>query len=309
MTLKISNKREANFYWGYICKLLNIFIENPKDYKETRPLILSLLEQHNFKGEGKINIINNINSLSEQCVLSENELTFLIQSNERFTNWFWYKLVLSRNIYNLNKSLDSQYQFHEPNSLKEQTQTNNEDIFSFYRLNTSPYSTQEKKEIIMTFFDLINLSRTDKAIVINKTKNNWLINEELERFNWIDSENEKLCEWTLNYTNEYAIKNNHSLPYIGNINIENYYSKFLLVFDLWEAHNDTKKLFITSIKKALSQKKHREKQKDKKQCSFNLSEKNIIQLALLSEHQGKPKNHILESLINSKYQELINSNK
>lgn len=307
MTLKISNKREANFCWGYICRMFNIFIENPKDYKEIRPLTLSLLEQNNIKDKNKI--INDINSLSEQYVLNENELTFLTQSNERFINWFWCKLVLSKSIYKLNKSLDSQYPFPEPGSLKEQNQTNNEDIFNIYRLNTSPYSTIEKKEIIITFIDLINLSRTDKITIINKIKNNWLINEELERFNWIDSNNEKLCEWALNYTNEYAIKNNHSLPYIGNINIDNYYSKFLLVFDLWEAHNDTKKLFITSIKKALSQKKHREKQKDKKQCSFNLSEKNIIQLALLSEHQGKPKNHILESLINSKYQELINSNK
>lgn len=306
MTLKISNKREANFCWGYICKLLNIFIENPKDYKKTQPLILSLLEQHNFKGEDKINIIKKINYSSEQCVLSDNELIFLIQSNERFTNWFWYKLVSSRNIYNLNESLGSQYPPIEQDSLKEQTQTNNEDIFTFYKLNTSPYSTQEKKEIIITFFDLVNLLRTDKIIIINKIKNNWLTKEELEKFNWIDNENEKLCEWALNYTSEYAIKNNHPLAYIGNINIESYYSKFLLIFDLWEAHNDTKKLFITSIKKSLSQKKHRDKQTDKKQCSFNLSKNSIKQLSLLSEMQGKPKNHILETLIKTEYLKEVN---
>ncbi|KJG64192.1 hypothetical protein [Photobacterium kishitanii] len=90
----------------------------------------------------------------------------------------------------------------------------------------------------------------------------------------------------------------------SDVEVENDYYKLLLMFDTLNAHSDTKKLFIQSIKKAYSQKKFRDKQVGKKQCSFNLSQKSINQLALLSEIQGVPKNHILESLINNKILEL-----
>ncbi|MEC6798044.1 hypothetical protein VXS03_13365 [Photobacterium sp. S4TG1] len=86
--------------------------------------------------------------------------------------------------------------------------------------------------------------------------------------------------------------------------MENNYSKFVLLFDSWICLPDTKQLFIQSIKRAYSQKKFRDKQIGKKQCSFNLSQKSINQLALLAELQGVPKNHILESLINNKILEL-----
>ncbi|PST95691.1 hypothetical protein C9I87_08535 [Photobacterium iliopiscarium] len=88
------------------------------------------------------------------------------------------------------------------------------------------------------------------------------------------------------------------------IKVESDYYKFILLFDSWICLPDTKKLFIQSIKKAYAQKKFRDKQVGKKQCSFNLSQKSINQLALLAELQGVPKNHILESLINNKILEL-----
>ncbi|SMY16249.1 hypothetical protein [Photobacterium aquimaris] len=95
-------------------------------------------------------------------------------------------------------------------------------------------------------------------------------------------------------------KNSNSI----NIEVESDYYKFILLFDSWICLPDTKQIFIQSIKKAYSQKKFRTKQVGKKQCSFNLSQKSINQLALLAELQGIPKNHILESLINHKILEL-----
>ena len=91
---------------------------------------------------------------------------------------------------------------------------------------------------------------------------------------------------------------------LSDVKVETDYYKFILLFDSLICLPDTKKLFIKSIKKAYAQKKFRDKQVGKKQCSFNLSEKSIQQLSLLSDLQGVPKNHILESLINNKILEL-----
>ncbi|PSU83831.1 hypothetical protein CTM67_00720, partial [Photobacterium phosphoreum] len=110
-----------------------------------------------------------------------------------------------------------------------------------------------------------------------------------------------LCAWAINYVTEYSQKNNVFFFMTSDVKVENDYYRLLLTFDTWNAHSDTKKLFIQSIKKALSQKKYRDKQVDKKQCSFYLSEDIIKKLSFLSNIKDNPKNQILEDLILEEY--------
>lgn len=304
MTLTIRNKREATFCWGYLCKTFNIFFERPNDYKKMKDRALQLLDERHLNNNDKNVIINSINLTATQYLLNEEQIYSLNFGSVRYINWLWMKVISSRNIFMLNSSLTKQFKNITPQSVQQQTDSNSIDIFDFFKLNKTPISTKEKKDIIIDFFDLVAVPKTDKIQILNNINNDWYDIETIDNFSWLNTNNPGLCSWALNYTNEHLQKNYSFYFITPDVKVENDYYRLLLVFDTWNTHPDTKKLFIQSIKKAYSQKKFRDKQVGKKQCSFNLSQKSINQLALLSELQGVPKNHILESLINNKILEL-----
>ncbi|PQJ38783.1 hypothetical protein BTN98_15495 [Photobacterium aquimaris] len=277
------------------------FFERPNDYKKTKDIALQLLDKYK---PDKNNIINAINLTSTQHLLNEEQIHSLKFGNERYINWLWVKILSSRNIFMLSSSLTKQFKNITPLSVQQQTDTNTIDILDFFKLNKTPISTKEKKDIIIDFFDLVAVTKTDKIQILNNINNDWHDIETVDDFSWINKNNPDLCTWAINYINEYSQKNNLSFFMISDVKVESDYYKFILLFDSLICLPDTKKLFIQSIKKAYSQKKFRDKQVGKKQCSFNLSEKAIQQLSLLSDLQGVPKNHILESLINNKILEL-----
>ncbi|PSV24145.1 hypothetical protein [Photobacterium kishitanii] len=304
MTLNIRNKREATFCWGYLCKTFNIFFERPNDYKKMKDRALQLLDEYKLNNNDKDNIIDGINLTSTQYLLNEEQIYSLNFGSVRYINWLWIKIFPSRNIFMLSSSLTKQFKNVTPLSVQQQTDTNTIDIFDFFKLNKTPISTKEKKDIIIDFFDLVAVTKTDKVQILNNVNNDWYDIETVDNFSWINKNNPDLCAWAINYINEYSQKKNLFFFMTSDVKVENDYYRLLLIFDTWNAHSDTKKLFIQSIKKAYAQKKFRDKQVGKKQCSFNLSQKSINQLTLLAELQGVPKNHILESLINNKILEL-----
>jgi hypothetical protein len=304
MTLNIRNKREATFCWRYLCKTFNIFFERPNDYKKMKDRALQLLDEYKLNNNDKNNIINAINLTSTQYLLNEEQIYPLNFGSTRYINWLWVKILFSSNIFMLSFSLTKQLKNITPLSVQQQTITNTIDIFNFFKLNNTPISTKEKKDIIIDFFDLVEVTKTDKIQILNNINNDWYDIETIDNFSWFNKNNPDLCAWAINYINEYSQKNNLSFFMTSDVKVETDYYKFILLFDSLICLPDTKKLFIQSIKKAYAQKKFRDKQVGKKQCSFNLSEKSIQQLSLLSDLQGVPKNHILESLINNKILEL-----
>lgn len=265
---------------------------------------LQLLDEYKLNNNDKDNIIDGINLTSTQYLLNEEQIYSLNFGSVRYINWLWIKIFPSRNIFMLSSSLTKQFKNVTPLSVQQQTDTNTIDIFDFFKLNKTPISTKEKKDIIIDFFDLVAVTKTDKVQILNNVNNDWYDIETVDNFSWINKNNPDLCAWAINYINEYSQKKNLFFFMTSDVKVENDYYRLLLIFDTWNAHSDTKKLFIQSIKKAYAQKKFRDKQVGKKQCSFNLSQKSINQLTLLAELQGVPKNHILESLINNKILEL-----
>lgn len=242
--------------------------------------------------------MNKIEELYNQSLLHENELIWIKQNNKRLTNWLWFLIIYNRNALTLfHKYINTSKYEHYTNSI-------GSDFFDYFSFNKKAYSTKEKNELIIKLFELSSMNRNDKIFLINKLRDIWNEIITIDNLKWIISNDDSLYEWAINYFIEYNIKNANNITDITNISFENNFDKLVLLIDSWDAHVDTKKLFIQSIKKAYAQKKFRDKQVGKKQCSFNLSQKSINQLALLAELQGVPKNHILESLINHKILEL-----
>ncbi|OBU29680.1 hypothetical protein [Photobacterium kishitanii] len=206
MTLNIRNKREATFCWGYLCKTFNIFFERPNDYKKMKDRALRLLDEYKLNNNDKDNIIDGINLTSTQYLLNEEQIYSLNFGSVRYINWLWIKIFSSRNIFMLSSSLTKQFKNVTPLSVQQQTDTNTIDIFDFFKLNKTPISTKEKKDIIIDFFDLVAVTKTDKVQILNNVNNDWYDIETVDNFSWINKNNPDLCAWAINYINEYSQK-------------------------------------------------------------------------------------------------------
>ncbi|WP_318516297.1 hypothetical protein [Photobacterium leiognathi] len=122
-----------------------------------------------------------------------------------------------------------------------------------------------------------------------------------ESFNWFYKEDERFSPWALNYLHEYSNKNNMLLKDLEHIHFENDSDKFVALLDTSNALPEQKKTFLKSIKKALSQKKYRDKQNRKKQCTFKLSEDSIEQLSKISKWKKTSKDKIINEIIKKEY--------
>ncbi|MEC6881795.1 hypothetical protein [Photobacterium piscicola] len=339
MELKIKNKRELNFYWSYICSITNQTIP-PSLRGNINHMEICLmkagLSQHFNNKAIENQVLINIKKDCDNCLLSETEIIWLNRKDERQINWLWFLILSSKSINTLfisfhltnityehdNTPLNNQYYHNQPTPYISYTphlmhsnysiptppptlkNLSYIDLFLTFHLNQSPYSNKEKHEIIIKYFDLGLAKKDDKVKLINAIKYQWNIQSNNENFSWLNKNNTQQHKWCIDYIVDYFSKKNINHSNSINIEVESDYYKFILLFDSWICLPDTKQLFIQSIKKAYAQKKFRDKQVGKKQCSFNLSQKSIQQLSLLSDLQGVPKNHILESLINHKILEL-----
>ena len=340
MELKIKNKRELNFYWSYIYLITNKTVP-PSICGNINQMEICLMKAslsttlNNVALEEQILI--KIKKDCNNCLLSDTEMSWLNKKDERQINWLWFFILSNKSINNLflsfgltnikynpdNTPSSNHYYHNQPmpylaynpcfiplnNFTPPPPPTKLEtlpyiDLFFTFNFNQNSYSNKEKHEIIIKYFDLALAKKEDKINLINAIRHQWNIISSNDSFSWLTQNNEQQNKWCIDYIIDYWNKNNINHNNTINIEVENNYSKFVLLFDIWSAYPDTKTLFIQSIKKAYAQKKFRDKQVGKKQCSFNLSQKSINQLALLSELQGVPKNHILESLINNKILEL-----
>lgn len=307
--LNINNKREATLFWGFTCREFNTYYPLPNDYKETKQIIYDILLDKHDSEDSLSNTINSLNSICSLYHLNDNDISWFKQNNERLINWIWFTIYNSRDLYTLYKNLNEILNKNNRYAIKIEGIENSENssrdnIIIKFKLNEKPFSIKEKIDEIIKFIDLIDINSDTKKELITQFKTVWEIIASFDNFKWLDKQNIDLTNWAYVYFSKY-IKQKSTFPTVQkDIYINDNYYKFIAEFDLWDTSPESKELFLYKIRKSAAQKKFRTKQVGKKQCSFNLSQKSINQLALLAELQGVPKNHILESLINNKTLEL-----
>lgn len=296
MDLIISSKKELEFCWHHLYAMTEKTI-NQQPPKKVDKMAMALLKAHLANifptyEEGLENI-EKIKYWFNQSSLSDNELAWLKQNNSRLTHWLWNLLVCHKNLSNLINHLNPiEIEINSPS---------NQDFFDIFSFNRNAYSTKEKHELLIKAFDLSIMLREDKIKLLNQLRERWEQMKSEEEFTWIDGNNTAVSIWAVDYFKDYCNKNFLPINAVNYISFEHPLNEFILLFDSWSIDSANKKLFIIAMKKALSQKKYRDKQAGKKQCSFNLSENTILQLSELSTRQGRPKNHILETLIYAEY--------
>lgn len=296
MDLAIRSKKELDFVWYHLYaetgKKIN---QQPpaKPDKMTEALINThLINLFPTYAEGERNI-QKIRNWYNQSALNDHDLTWLKQKNDRLIHWLWHLLISFRNVPNLiGYFITTEIKTNNPHSA---------DFFDYFSFNRNAYSTKEKHELLIKAFELTVLAREDKIEILNKLKERWQWIENNENFNWIDNNDAMVSKWAIDYLKAYSKKNALTINDLNYISFEHPFNELALLFDTWSIGSSDKKLFFIAMKKAYSQKKHRDKQVGKKQCSFNLSENTVNQLSEIAKIKGLPKNHILEHLIYIEY--------
>jgi hypothetical protein len=160
-----------------------------------------------------------------------------------------------------------------------------------------------KKEYFIEIIDLLNIDKKFKSNIVTAIKFIYRNNVHLCDFSWF-KQNKENNLWLYNYIYDsvYYGKNPHRLD--GSIS--NFFYSAVEIFDVWNATDDIKKMFILGLKKAYKQKLYREKSKNKeKTYAYTMSPEIGHMMNVLSAQYGQPKNKIVEYFIRNAYEACI----
>lgn len=168
---------------------------------------------------------------------------------------------------------------------------------------TYPTSPDECRQDIITFFDVNPVALSDKENFLLKLKGYWgKFFQEGEKFKWLDKDDIALVEWAWNYSKTKKLP----MELLSVLKESERHVALIIIFDQWKAGPDTKKLFIIQMKKALNQKKQRDKRDGKKAYNIIMDEGIKEKLNALAKHHDRKINQTLERLINNEYQKVFN---
>ena len=118
----------------------------------------------------------------------------------------------------------------------------------------------------------------------------------------LDKKNQNQCEWAWNYlVSDYSLNTGYINPFLP---LEAH-SAVIACLDHWSPYSPAEKeLFLIKMKKSWGQKKHRDKQVDRKSYNFVLNVNTKEKLDKLAIKHDKKKNEMIEFLINNEFNKL-----
>ena len=221
----------------------------------------------------------------KNSILTARDLRLLQTINDRVINAFWFDI---RNI--------------------KETNPNDKVIKNLYDempLDPSPVDTAKRRECLIGFFNLLEWPRLEKLKFLERLLELAKLIQNFEKsFKWLDRKNPVQCDWAYTYIKKRVIFK----PYIDPISTPEKYCASIALFDAWPAITDSKKLLLLDIRRAWSQKKHRDKLVGKKPYNFIMNKGLTKKLDVLSKKYDLSKNEIVEKIIESEFSKHFHSN-
>lgn len=237
--LLISNKMELDFCWYqlHIVKKTNPIPSPPKEFNKASIAILEseMIRLYEPNISDGYNWLNLIVKRCHQSSLTENDMVWLKQKDNRLIHWLWILLTTYENLF---KVLISDTDITLTNSAK-----SSDSFFDKFSFNINAYSTTEKHEIILNSFVLTDIHKDKKRELINLLINKWHSMKKEESFNWFYKEDERLSPWALNYLHEYSNKKIMPLINLNHVHFENDSDKFVALLDASNFLPEQKKHF------------------------------------------------------------------
>ena len=247
------------------------------------------------KNENKEEIKKSVKNTCMEILLPDQFFSW-IHEDDRIINYVWGR-ILKLDIESIkHKKWKEILDYHTGQT----TKINKHKISTYDELkfNKNPSNKNEKLDIIIMFFDLIDLDITKKESLLNKIKDEWIdaFNNGI-KFKWLNIEDKETCEWAWEYIN----KHSNYCHFFSPICNDDWYLFFYAAFDLWDASQDTKKLFSININKAISQQKFRAGIKNKKALNTFIDKKAKEKLEILSKIKNMRINQVIEYLIENEF--------
>jgi hypothetical protein len=266
----INNERECNWIYNYLCSSqFNIINRSLLNYKDRKKEINQSISLWDASPSIKELFVSDTLKKCSEALIPEREFEWIGKQNKRLYRWLHAYLAT----------------FHG-------VPLNHNITFESYRRD------------IVTFFDNYPVTQIEKKELMGKLQDHWDVRfRHGDTFQWLDGKNVELVKWAWTY-----LESNKKISHdkISFIDETEKYDGLTTMLDLWDAHVDTKKRFIDKMKKALSQKKQRDKQDGKKAYNIVMSEDIKQKLNDVAELREMKINQTLEYIINKEYERVLN---
>ncbi len=303
--IKSGNKRERKYYARY---LNHLQIQVPTIESCGTPTIEEInktLSVYYSDPQASKSIVEKMKTGCSRMVLSNEDLNWIDKKDSRQCYWLWSYL------YSL---YEPQFHYYNPRrpsipspldvvTSHKYTTT----LYNHLELPNSPFSPEDKYQAIILYLDLWPADNYRKKAFNKHLKEQWQkIKTQDKQFKWLNSSNHAQAEWSWKYLQNYSKVNlTEDIQFTGRD--QDLHWATLAAIDLWDASVDSKELFIIKMKKAWSQKKHRDGLKGKKAYNFVLSNTIKNKLNRLAKHNDSKLNETLEKLINSEFEKQFNN--
>jgi len=293
---------ECPFFWKKIIQFLEI---DPEEHpeptsKEAYRLKLNefLFNDMSIHINEKSKFIKKIRLEFEEQRLGRHELSWLDSKNDRLCYWVWEWIsmyTISENKGEPNRPITPYFDPSIPS-------------YTTMNLSMNPNSTAKRFECIHQFFSMLALPAREKETLCQEIYESWLTIANTESFKWLNTKNTIQCEWFIEYINSSkeiiffkAGRRFTEEP----IDLYERLSKAIFKFDEWRVYASDKKLFIIKMKRAWSQKQHRDKLNGKKAYSMVMSDDVKSKLDEMAIEKNMHRNILLEQIINDSYDDFL----
>lgn len=296
----------ADYIWYRTCQIKGSFMPIPTTrflFEEELKKVCQLQDFSMFmignipRRQMEPGIIKLVSILTDEfyaTCLSENEFEWLDVKHTRLLCFLWRLMGHINITTDQNNHTQSHIQNFKYNSV-----LTNKNIINDVNYNNRPNHKARKSDIIC----IINRIQFSKQIKMNFV--NSLINfsadvmKKREIQSWLAKDQENKIPWLNNYLTHNQIG---YIPLVIN-ETSGHENDLISFFDVLSIFNiDKYKLLVANLKKAWSQKIFREKNKNNKQYSINMSSDIGSILDQISIRRNENKNAIVEALIRAEYE-------
>ncbi|WP_434567642.1 hypothetical protein QFW85_26670 [Vibrio chagasii] len=228
----------------------------------------------------------------EEMRLDSRELDWLDPKDDRQCYWIWMKI--------------REFTIDPPHQDQARPVTPYFSSFIPYNEYKFPHQTSStalRYDIIHRFFLRHQALKHEKSELSANLERKWSYLASIESFNWVSTKDVKQVEWLINYIdNHQDIQSSvsNTLDPKSRILAERL-NLAIYQFDNWNVSPADKQLLIIKMKRAWSQKKHRDKLEGRKAYSVVMSTDVKSKLDEMANKQGCHRNTLLEKIINDSY--------
>ncbi|MDC5822584.1 hypothetical protein OPW19_22485 [Vibrio europaeus] len=275
------------------------FSDFPTDTTDIKRQVNDLLLDRFETPENAQTGANQLAEQEEHQFLSKEVLRWIDKRDVRLCFWLWCYIRHSKQQLDHGEPIDENIPTSSPGTPME---TNERYLYLSLGLNENPISHEERYNGIISFFDFWQASQKIKKQFIALLQEKWAKDVEPITFPCSGRAKDNQTEWFINYVEGSDLPLNW-LP-SAYAKEERYPTCTALVDYFWtNRDSDSKRYFLTKLKKAWSQQKHRAQMDQKNQKGYNfVMDINVgDMLTEMAKKHETPKNKLLEQLIKNEY--------